>query len=91
MTKIPIWNGNAPASSPQTWSERVARGPTDTSATQSTTHPHKNESRQGNWSKQSTRESGPSSQTEGAQTRQNVPTEIGKNQGMGELSASLTH
>jgi hypothetical protein len=28
---------------------------------------------------------------EGAQTRQNAPTKIGKDQGMGELSASLTH
>ncbi len=91
MTKIPIWNGSAPASTPQTWSERVARGPTDTSATQSTTHSHRNESRQGNWSKQSTRKSRPPSQTEGAQTRQNAPIKIGKNQGMGELSASLTH
>ncbi len=91
MTKIPIWNGSAPASTPQTRSERVAQGPTDTSATQSTTHSHRNESRQGNWSKQSTRESGPPSQTERAQTRQNAPTKIGKNQGTGELSTSLTH
>jgi hypothetical protein len=91
ITKIPIWNRNAPASTPQTWSERVARGLIDTSATQSTTHSHKNESRQGNWSKQSTRESGPPSQTEGAQTRQNAPTKIRKNEGMGELLASLPH
>jgi hypothetical protein len=41
MTRIPIWNESAPASTPPTWIERVARGPTDTSTTQSTTHSHK--------------------------------------------------
>jgi hypothetical protein len=51
MTKIPIWNGSAPANTPPTWSERVTRGPTDTSATQSTTHSHRNGRRQGSWSK----------------------------------------
>jgi hypothetical protein len=91
MTKIPIWNESAPASTPPTWNERVARGPTDTSTTQSTTHSHRNESRQGSWSKQSSRETGSTSQTEGAQTRQNAPTKIERNQGMGELSTSLTH
>jgi hypothetical protein len=39
-------------STPPTWSERVARGPTDTSAT----HSHKNGRKQGRWSKQSSRE-----------------------------------
>ncbi len=53
MTRIPIWNGSAPASIPPTWSERVAPGPTDTSATQSTTHSHRNRRAQGSWSKQS--------------------------------------
>jgi hypothetical protein len=31
MTRIPIWSGSAPTNTPPTWSERVARGPTDTS------------------------------------------------------------
>jgi len=91
MTKIPIWNGIAPASTPPTWSERVAQGPTNTSATQFTTHSHRNKRSQGSWSKQSSKETGQTSQTEGAQTRQNAPTKIGKDQEMGELSASLTH
>ncbi len=78
MTKIPIWNGNVAASTPPTWSERVAQGPTDTSATQFTTHSHRNGRSQGSWSKQSSRETGSTSQTEGAQTRQNAPTKIGK-------------
>jgi hypothetical protein len=69
MTKIPIWNGNAPASTPPMWSERVAQGPTDTSATQFTTHSHINERSQGSWSKQPSKEVGSTSQTEGAQTR----------------------
>jgi hypothetical protein len=91
MTKIPIWNGNAPVSTPPTWSERVAQGPIDTSATQFTTHSHRNGRSQGSWSKQPSKEIGSTSQTEGAQTRQNAPTKIGKDQGMGELSTSLTH
>jgi hypothetical protein len=61
MTKISIWNRSAPTSTPPTWSEKVARGPTDTSTTHSTTHSHKNESKQGSWSKQSSRETGPTS------------------------------
>jgi hypothetical protein len=91
MTRIPIWNRSAPANTPPTCNERVARGPTNTSATQSTTHSHKNGRRQGSWNKQSSRETGPTSQMEGAQTRQNAPTKIKKDQGMGELLASLTH
>jgi hypothetical protein len=51
MTKIPIWNGNAPASTPPTWSERLAQGLTNTSTTQFTTHSHRNERSQGSWSK----------------------------------------
>jgi hypothetical protein len=47
MTKIPIWNGSAPASTPPTWSERVARGHTNTSAT----HSHRNKRRQKNYNK----------------------------------------
>jgi hypothetical protein len=74
MTKIPIWNENAPASTPPTWSERVAQGPTNTS----TTHSHRNERSQGSWSKQSSKETGQTSQMEGAQTRQNARTKIGK-------------
>ncbi len=91
MTKIPIWNGNAPASTPPTWSERVAQGPTNTFATQFTTHSHRNERSQGSWSKQSFKETGQTFHTERAQTRQNAPTKIRKDQEMGELSASLTH
>jgi hypothetical protein len=48
VTKIPIWSGSVLANIPPTWSERVARGPADTSATQSTTHSHRNKKRQGN-------------------------------------------
>jgi hypothetical protein len=51
MTRIPIWSGSVPASTPPTWSEKVARGLTDTSATQSATHSHKNERTQRSWNK----------------------------------------
>jgi hypothetical protein len=48
-----------------TWSERVARDPIDTFATDF----HRNGNRQRSWNKQSSREIGPISQTEGDQTR----------------------
>jgi hypothetical protein len=38
VTRIPIWSGSAPASTPPTWSERVAGGLADTF----TTHSHRN-------------------------------------------------
>jgi len=91
VTKIPIWSGSAPASTPPMWSERVAQGPTDTSTTQSTTHSHRNGRKQGSWSKQSSRETGPTSQTEGDQTKQSALTKTEKDQELGELSTSPTH
>jgi hypothetical protein len=91
MTRIPIWSGSVPTSTPPMWSERVARGPTDTSTTQSTTHSHKNRRRQGSYNKQSSRETGPTSQMEGVQTRPSALTKTRKDQEMGELSASPTH
>ncbi len=69
VTRIPIWNASAHANTPTMWSERVAWGPTDTSTIQSATHSQKNERKQGNWSKQSSKETEPPSQTEGDQTK----------------------
>jgi hypothetical protein len=91
VTRIPIWSGSVHASTPPTWNERVAWGLIDTSATQSTTHSHRNGRREGSWSKQSSKETKPTSQTEGAQTRQSAPTKTEKDQEMGELLASPTH
>jgi len=87
VTRIPIWSASAPANTPPTWSERVAWGPTTTSAT----HSYKNGRKQGSWSKQSSRETEPPSQMEGDQTKQSAPTKTGKDQEMGELLASPTH
>jgi hypothetical protein len=78
MTRIPIWSKSASAGTPPTWSERVARGPTDTFATQSTTPSHRNGRRQGSWSKQASKETKPTSQTEGVQIRHSAPTKSGK-------------
>ncbi len=89
VTKIPIWSGSAFASTPPTWSERVACGPTDTFATQSTTHTPI-EMRRDKGAGTSSHQGKPN-QMEGAQTRQSAPTKIGKNQEMRELLASVTH
>ncbi len=78
VTRIPIWSGSVPVSIPPMWSERVARGPTDTSATQFATHSHRNGRKQGSLNKRSSREIRPTSQMEGDQTRQSAPTKTGK-------------
>jgi hypothetical protein len=91
MTRIPIWNASPHANTPTMWSERVAWGPTDTSTIQSASHSQRNERKQRNWNKQSSKEIEPPSQTEGDQTKQSAPTKTGKDQEMGELLASPTH